>query len=157
MLSQLQALSTANDGRYASDAELQFMEDYLQSFDQRLQAYLAIQAAEPILIREVEAQLKAKDPQLLMRGIENFANKWRADTVRVLRISALAMLIDDPERHKQRLLYWFQTLMRAFRTQRSCDVTYQLLQDAVRKHLSPQDSELICPILELNRIMLGPD
>lgn len=157
MLSQLQALSTDCDGRYASDAELQFMEDYLHSFDQRLQAYLALQAAESVLIREVESQLKAKDPYLLMRGVENFANKWRADTIRVLRISALAMLIDDPERHKERLLYWFQTLMRAFKTQRSCDATYRLLQESVRRHLSPQEADLICPILELNRVMLGPD
>ncbi len=47
--------------------------------------------------------------------------------------------------------------MRAFRAQRSCDATYQLLQEAVRRHLSPEEAELICPILELNRVMLGPD
>jgi len=157
MLSQLQTLSTACDGRYASDAELQFMEDYLHSFDRRLQAYLSLQTVEPLLIQEVETQLKSKDPHLLMRGIEDFAGKWRADTIRVLRISALAMLIDDPERHKERLLYWFQTLMRAFKTQRSCDATYRLLQESVRRHLSPQEADLICPILELNRVMLGLD
>lgn len=157
MLSELNALGAATDGRYANDAELQFMEDYLQSFDRRCQAYLEIQKLEATLIKEVEAKLKARDPQLLMRGIENFASKWRADTIRVLRISALAMLIDDPERHKQRLLYWFQTLMRAFRTQRSCDVTYRLLQESARRHLSADGAELICPILELNRVMLGLD
>ncbi len=48
MLSRLQALSMASDGRYASDAELQFMEDDLVSFDQRLPTDLALPSAEPV-------------------------------------------------------------------------------------------------------------
>lgn len=157
MLTRLRNLSLEADGRYATDAELQFMDDYIQSFDLRLQTYLKLQALEITVIREVETRLKSMDPQLYMRGTEDYAGKWKADTVRMYRLSALTMLINDPERLKERVLFWFQTLMRAFRAQRSCDVTYQLLQESVRKHLSPAEAELICPVLEMNRVMLGLD
>jgi hypothetical protein len=90
MLTQLRELSIAADGRYLRDEELQFMETYLASFDLRLSAYRKIQAAEAQIIRDVEMKMRALDPYLLMRGVEDFSNKWKADTVRVLRLSALA-------------------------------------------------------------------
>lgn len=134
MLTQLTALANAVDGRYATDAELQFMSDYLATFDLRLSTYQKIQALEAEIVQEAETRIRATDPQLLMRGIEDFNTKWKADTVRVLRYSAVALLIDDPERLKERLLWWFQTVMRAFRTQRSCDVTYKTIQDVIKKN-----------------------
>ncbi|NJK64473.1 MAG: phycobilisome protein [Synechococcaceae cyanobacterium SM2_3_1] len=157
MLTRLRNLSLEADGRYATDAELQLMDAYIQSFELRLQTYLKLQSLEMTVIREVETRLKSMDPQLYMRGTEDYAGKWKADTVRMYRLSALTMLIDDPERLQERVLFWFQTLMRAFRAQRSCDVTYQLLQESVRKHLASAEAELICPILEMNRVILGLD
>jgi hypothetical protein len=155
MLTQLRRLSLVADGRYATDAELEFMDVYITSFDLRLSTYLQLQAAEVEMIQEVETKLQALDPSLFMRGIEDFRRKWKADTVRTLRIAAVAMLIDDPERYKERFLYWFQTLMRAFKTQRSCNATYKLLQEAVRQRLAPAQADLICPVLELTRTMLS--
>lgn len=155
MLTQLRELSIAADGRYLRDEELQFMETYLASFDLRLSAYRKIQAAEAQIIRDVEMKMRALDPYLLMRGVEDFSNKWKADTVRVLRLSALAMLLDDEQRYKDRFLYWFQTLMRAFRTQRSCEATYRFLQEVIANYLTPEETKLIRPILETNRTMLG--
>ncbi|MGQ9838370.1 MAG: phycobilisome protein [Cyanobacteriota bacterium] len=155
MLTQLHKLSIAADGRYLRDDEMQFMEAYLASFDLRLSAYQKIQDAEPQIIRDVEMKMRSLDPYLLMRGVEDFSNKWKADTVRVLRLSALAMLLDDEERYKERFLYWFQTLMRAFRTQRSCEATYRFLQEVMANYLTHDELNLIKPILETNRSLLG--
>ncbi len=155
MLTRLRQLSIAADGRYLRDEEMQFMDAYLASFELRLSAYQKIQEAEAEIIRDVEAKLRALDPYLLMRGVEDFRNKWRADTVRVLRLSALAMLLDDEQRYKERFLYWFQTLMRAFRTQRSCEATYRFLQEVLSKYLTGDELNLIKPILETNRTLLG--
>lgn len=155
MLTQLRQLSLKADGRYATDSELAFMETYLASFERRLAIYQTLQAKEAQIIAEVEAHLKAQDPHLMMRGIEDFSTKWKADTVRVYRLTAMAMLVDDVERYKERFLFWFQTLMRAFKTQKSCEATYRLLQESVRNHLSDAEAALVCPILEINREMLG--
>ncbi len=43
MLSQLEKLSLHTDGRYATDAALQFLRDYRQSFAARLQTYQTLQ------------------------------------------------------------------------------------------------------------------
>ncbi|MEN9226383.1 MAG: hypothetical protein Q6L60_07560 [Thermostichus sp. HHBFW_bins_43] len=157
MLTRLRELSIAADGRYLRDEEMQFMETYLASFDLRLSAYRKLQDAEAQIIRDVEMKLRALDPYLLMRGVEDFSNKWKADTVRVLRLSALAMLLDDEQRYKDRFLYWFQTLMRAFRTQRSCEATYRFLQEVVANYLTREEVRLLKPILETNRTFLGLD
>ncbi|MEN9221230.1 MAG: hypothetical protein Q6M04_02210 [Thermostichus sp. BF3_bins_97] len=157
MLTQLRELSIAADGRYLRDEEMQFMETYLASFELRLSAYRKLQDAEAQIIRDVEMKLRALDPYLLMRGVEDFSNKWKADTVRVLRLSALAMLLDDEQRYKDRFLYWFQTLMRAFRTQRSCEATYRFLQEVVANYLTREEVRLLKPILETNRTFLGLD
>ncbi|MEN9204983.1 MAG: hypothetical protein Q6K99_04270 [Thermostichales cyanobacterium BF4_bins_65] len=155
MLTQLHRLSCEVDGRYATDEELQVLLPLQKSFAIRLSAYQKIQANEPAIIKETEDRVRAVDPQLLMRGIEDFRTKWRADTVRVLRYSAMALLLDDVDRLKERLLLWFQTLMRAFRTQRSCATTYQALQETVKKYLNAEEAALFLPILELDRTFLG--
>ncbi|HEY9750352.1 MAG TPA: hypothetical protein V6C63_16835 [Allocoleopsis sp.] len=155
MLSQIQYFSQAVDGRYATDEELQFLSDYLQSFDLRLSAYTRLQGAEATIIQQVQTKLRSLDPTLLQNGSEDLTAKWRRDTIRVLRYSAVAMLLNDADWLRDRLLYWMQTVMKAFGAQRSCDATYQLMQEVVRQHLTPPEAQLFCPILELNRALLG--
>ena len=155
MLSQMQYLGQVVDGRYATDEELQFISDYLQSFNLRLSAYARLQVAEATIVQQVQTKLRSLDPALLQNGSEDVTAKWRRDTIRVLRYSAIAMLLNDADWLRDRLLYWMQTVMKAFGAQRSCDVTYQIMQDVVRQHLTPPESRLFCPILELNRALLG--
>jgi hypothetical protein len=155
MLSQLKYLSLATDGRYATDSELQFIAHYAQSFDLRLQTYLKLQELESLLMQQTYAKVRSIDPLVFKYGDADISAKWKQDTIRVLRCTAIAVLIDDPDSLKERLLFWFQTIMRAFGTQRSCDITYQVLQTVVRQHFSLPQSDLICPVLELNRRILG--
>ena len=155
MLSQLQELGKTADGRYATDAELEFLSHYLKSFNLRLSAYTKVQAAEVKIIQEVQNQMRSLDPSLFWSDQGDATSKWRRDTIRVLRYSAIAMLFNDAELLRDHLLYWMQTIMKAFGAQRSCEVTYQVMQDVVCQHLTPAEAKLLCPILELNRLMLG--
>ncbi len=157
MLSQMERLRQEVDGRYASDEELKFFEEYVQSFPQRLSAYRRIQMTEAILIQQVQRKLRSQDPHLLRSGQQDVSGKWKRDTLRVLRYSALAMLINDPELLQESLLFWMQTVMRAFGAQRSCDVTYRLMQEVAQQHLPRTEAALFCPILELNRSVLGDE
>lgn len=99
--------------------------------------------------------MAAIDPTLLISGTVDMSAKWKRDTVRVLRYAAVALLLDDAETYRERFLMWFQTIMQSFRAERSCDVTYTVMQDVVRQYLTPQEAELFLPILELSRLMLG--
>ncbi|MGG6269785.1 phycobilisome protein [Leptolyngbya sp. AN03gr2] len=155
MLSQIQRLSQDTEGRYATDEELRFLADYARSYELRVQTYQKLQASEMVIVQQVQAKMRAIDPTLFRQGNEDLTNKWKRDTLRVLRYSAAAMLIDDPESLRERFLFWFQTIMRAFNAQKSCGVTYTVMQDVIKQVLTPSEASLILPILEVNRRMLG--
>ena len=155
MLSQFSRLSLETEGRYATDGELQFFSDYTQSFSLRMQTYQKLKTAEAQIIQEVQAKMQALDPTLFQGSKEDVTKKWKCDTIRVMRYSAMAMLLNDPDLLRERLLFWMETVMRAFGAQRSCDVTYSVMQEVVKAHLTPLEASLLCPILELNRRSLG--
>ena len=155
MLSQLKRLSLEVDGRYASDAELQFMSDYVKSFNLRLQTYQKLQELESKLIEQTYAKMRSLDSTLFMQGKDDFTSKWKTDTIRTLRYVAVAVLINDPDTLRERFLIWFQTILRSFGAERTTDVTYQVLQEVVKQDLTPPQASLVCPILELTRRSLG--
>ncbi|MBW4441076.1 MAG: phycobilisome protein [Plectolyngbya sp. WJT66-NPBG17] len=155
MLSQIQRLTQETEGRYATDEELRFLAEYARSFELRVQTYQKLQACEAAIVQQVQAKMRAINPMLFRQGNEDLTNKWKRDTLRVLRYSSAAMLIDDPESMRERFLFWFQTIMRAFNAQKSCGVTYTVMQDVIKQVLTPNEASLILPILEVNRRMLG--
>ncbi|WOD40701.1 phycobilisome protein [Nodosilinea sp. E11] len=155
MLTKVEALVHATDGRYASDQELMFFQSYLSSVGPRLRAYQKIQKAEQQIIAQVMAKLNAQKPSIFLVGGQDLTAKWQRDTVRVLRYSAIALLLDDPERFKEGLLMWFQTIMRAFGAQESCNLTYTAMQEVIAQHLNTEELRMFLPILELSRVTLG--
>jgi len=157
MLSKLKQLGTKADGRYASDVELQFMDSYITSFDSRIEAYRCIKAAETEIVGAVLAKLQTSYPKLLLPKGEDMQGKWKQDTLRVLRYSAMTVLLDDPELLRQQFLYWFQSIMQAFGAQEACNITYLVMQDVVKDRLPKNIADLLCPILEINRDLLGSE
>jgi Phycobilisome protein len=155
MLSQLARLSMEADGRYASATELQFLKDYFQSFNHRMSAYKKIQAAEKEIIRQVEEQMQSIDPSLFRRGSQNVTAKCRADAVLVLRHSTTALLINDTERLRDRLLLWLQTILTPFHARNSSTVTYDVMKKVLKQYLTAEEISLFFPILEINSTLLG--
>jgi len=155
MLSKLKQLGTDADGRYASDTELQFMDTYITTFDSRVEAYRCIKAAETAIVAAVLAKIQTSYPKLLLPKGEDMQGKWKQDTLRVLRHSAMTVLLDDPELLRQQFLYWFQTIMQAFGAQEACNITYLVMQDVAKDLLPKNIADLLCPILEINRDLLG--
>jgi hypothetical protein len=153
MLSQLKKLSDIADGRYATDDELKFLAVYARSFHLRVQTYQRLQVAEGLIVQQVLTKVKKLDPVTFQR--EQTEQKWRRDTIRVLRYSAIALLLDDSDTLRERFLIWFRTIMKAFGTQKNCALTYKVMQEVVQLYLTPDQANLFCPILELNRQILG--
>lgn len=155
MLSQLERLSRETDGRYASDAELSFAIDYVRSFNLRLQTYQKLQEMESTLLQQTYAKMRAIDPDLFTVAGADMTSKWKRDTVSNLRYIATAVLMDDPDTYRERMLLWTETVLRSFAVQRSCNVTYQVLQELVKQYLTAPQANLVCPLLEMSRRSLG--
>ncbi len=124
MLTQLARLSVATDGRYATDGELQFLEDYLESVEQRIETYEKIRDNEEKIAHktkmlahlslgfegkadnEIEKAQQGSVEQYIA-DYEQLRQKMSAsditqicsrDMAMVLRCGAAAMLIDDLDR-----------------------------------------------------------
>jgi hypothetical protein len=151
MLSKLRRLTVDAEGRYATDDELTFLKGYIHSYELRTNTYKKLREIENDIVEQVYEQVRSQNPNLFYNTDTDITAKWKSDTHRVLRYTAVALLIDDTERLKEHLLFWFQTVMQAFKAQQSCNITYTVMQDVVRKSLSEQEAELVCPLLEITR------
>jgi hypothetical protein len=154
MLSQLERLGREIDGRYANDAELAFVIDYVRSFNLRVQTYHRLQELEATLIQQTYTQMRSIDATVFSQT-GDLSAKWKRDTRQTLRHVAVAVLMDDADTFREQMLLWFQTVMRAFEAQPSCNLTYQVLQEVVQQHLTAPQASLVCPLLELSRRLLG--
>ena len=155
MLSQLTQLSIAADGRYATAAELQFLKNYLSSFERRLSAYEKIRSAAEKITGEVAAKAQTVDTNLYRKRDRDFLDICKRDTKYMLRHLALTLLIDDIDHLRDSLLFWLQTIVRAFNNERPAEITHQALQDVIKQYLSPQETELFSPIVDLSRTLLS--
>lgn len=155
MLSQMQRLSLEVDGRYATDEELKFIPEYLKTYELRLQTYQKLQEIEATIVQQVCDKMRVQDPAMFLSGNLDVTPKCKRDILLTWRYSATAVLLDDSEMLRERLLLWLQTLMRAFAHQRACNLTYLVMKDVAKQHLSPQQSALLMPILEMNQSILS--
>ena len=95
MLTQLSKLSLDADGRYASDSELQFMENYLNSTELRISAYEKIRDNEEQIIEDWETERNNMKEPFFENGGEYVKSMSHRDITIILRCSATAMLIND--------------------------------------------------------------
>ena len=151
MLSRTQELLRTTEGRYATDAELQFLEDYAKSFPKRLKAYQVLRKQERSLIQAAYKQLRSRHPELFPAGDKEALKKWQRDTLWVIRFSALAMLMDDVDALRDRLMLWFQTIMRAFGVHKTCYLTYSTLKTLAPQLMGAEDGALLAEVLEFHR------
>jgi hypothetical protein len=154
MLKQLSSLSNEADGRYASEAELKFIQDYLSSFETRVNAYEKLRANEERIVNQVGAKAMAGNPKIYFFGNVDQTAICRRDRSSVLRISAAAMLMDELEHLRNGFLCWYRTIVHAFNYQGSAKITYGLLNEAVTQTLTPEELTYMRPALELNKSIL---
>lgn len=150
MLTYLKNLSIEADGRYANSEELEYFKIYFASLNLRLSAYQKIHKSESEIIQKIQDKIQSNQPKVFIKGSTNVNKKWRLDTVRVLRYSAMALLINDPDYLKDRLLVWFSTILQALQVQDLTKLTYQLMAEVIVHYLTPEEQDLFLPILELN-------
>ena len=155
MLKQLARLSLEADGCYATERELQFLKNYLQSIDQRISAYEKIRDAEEEIIAQTKAKMNSQNPNLFIRGSRDLSSIWQRDVINILRCSLAAMLIDDLDWLRDSLLLWHRTIVNAHKTQHISQVTYEVIPGIIRQYLTAEEAELIMPVLQLDQSILS--
>ncbi|GBF82306.1 allophycocyanin [Aphanothece sacrum] len=156
MLTQLSRLNLQADGQYATDQELQFLEDYLNSAEQRIRTYEKIRENESSILVEVETKMHElnKNNSLFFMG-QHEKEICRRDRQNAVRYSSAAMLINDLDRLRDGLLIWVQTIVRAVGYKYFVGTHYPIIQEVIKQYLTPEEAALILPALQIDCTILG--
>jgi hypothetical protein len=149
MLKQLADLTLEADARYATADQLQFLKNYLDSVDDRVEAYKKMRDAADSIIEQVKLEKQKINPDF------EWYNICKRDIVDLLRYSAAAMLFDDLERLRNGMLVWYKTIVRAYNYEQDSDESYRILQDVIKIYLSPEEVDFVMGALQLNHAVLA--
>jgi hypothetical protein len=142
---QIESVFDEAERRYLKPEELGVIGQYVDSLPIRLELYRHLRDNELTLMQQVADQLEAEvsnQPQALIeRSIKN--------AILILRYSALGMLLNDETLVKERLLSWLQETAQAYPSQAVDAVLYRLLNQQLKQNLSPQQMNLLTPMLTL--------
>jgi Phycobilisome protein len=160
MLKQLANLTIDADGRYATDSELQFLKNYLDSADRRVKIYEKLRDRAETIIEEVKAERnalnEAKNDRLFYLGEEDRSATCIRDMTGILRCCAGAILSGDADRMREAVLLWYYTIVRAFGYENDTLIMYRVLEKIANKYLTEEEAKLAKPIFQLNHTILSP-
>lgn len=149
MLTLLEDVLDRADGSYITPEDLRTLDRAIASWQQRRQTYDLVQAKENAILAQVMQQIQATAPDVAAKVNFDGGNKCNRDMALVLRYCATAMLLQDEELLKDRLLYWMQNIMVALKNQRVNDFVYRSLQKSVQEHLPPENADLLLPYIAI--------
>jgi Phycobilisome protein len=155
MLTKLKRLSIDVDSRYATDQELQFLQDYLDSATARIDLYEKLADQHQALDQQIEDTIQTIDPNIYRRGDQDVSAICKRDRQHAFYCLAIAMLLNDLEHLKDDYLLWDQKIVRAFRDQRSVKITYQILTKILENCLNDPEKALIMPAVSLAQATLA--
>lgn len=149
MLTLLENVLDRADGSYIKPEDLLTLDRSIASWQQRRKTYDLIQAKENIILEQVMQQIQSTAPNMAAKMTPDGVNKCNRDMALVLRYCATAMLLQDEELLKDRLLYWMQNIMVALQKQRLNNLLYQTLQKSVQENLPTENANLLLPYLTI--------
>ncbi|MCX5934905.1 MAG: hypothetical protein NTU99_08995 [Pseudanabaena sp. LacPavin_0818_WC45_MAG_42_6] len=150
MMPKIQELINQAQDRYLVTDELGLMESYISSLPDRLKLYKLIRDREIDILQAVANQVPAELPNVtdeeLESGIKNL--------ILVLRYSSMAMLLNDENFLKQRLLNWLEGIMSMRDMRRLNETLYKLLNQELKKQFSSTQLLLIQPLITAAQVTL---
>ncbi len=150
MTPKIQELISQAQDRYLASDELGLMESYVSSLPDRLKLYKQIRDREINILQAVADQVQTELPSVtdeeLETGIKNL--------ILVMRYSSMAMLLNDENFLKQRLLNWLEGIMSMRDMRRLNETLYKLLNQGLRQQLNPAQLALIQPLITAAQVTL---
>jgi hypothetical protein len=150
MMPKIQELINQAQDRYLVTDELGLMESYISSLPDRLKLYKLIRDREIDILQAVANQVPTELPNVtdeeLESGIKNL--------ILVLRYSSMAMLLNDENFLKQRLLNWLEGIMSMRDMRRLNETLYKLLNQELKKQFSSTQLLLIQPLITAAQVTL---
>ena len=126
------------EGRYLSDDELSLLVGYTKTYSTRVDTYLLVQKYAEQLITMTLQQLAQTD----LAVVQQYSHLCQRDMGDVLRLSARAILKDDPDEFYE-FVIWMQNMMRAVKKEAQSAYAYGLLQQVVQRNFPADCAALL--------------
>jgi len=153
MITLLENILKRNDGTYMNAQDLELIDKSLASWNFRKQAYNAIEAKETEIISMASNSMR-KGTHFESSPVNKLGiDRCKRDMTMGLRLSALAMLLEDPEMFKDRILYWQQNVFLAMKLTNY--MGYKHTGDAIKALLPKAQADLINPYLQMAHEMMS--
>ncbi|NMF60600.1 globin family protein [Pseudanabaena yagii] len=150
MIPKIQELINQAQDRYLASDELGLMESYVSSLPDRLKLYKLIRDREIDILQSVADQVPSELPNVTVEDLELGIK----NLVLVLRYSSMAMLLNDENFLKERLLSWLEGIMSMRDLRRLNDTLYKLLNQTLRQQFSPSQLALLQPLITAAQVTL---
>lgn len=150
MIPKIQELINQAQDRYLASDELGLMESYVSSLPDRLKLYKLIRDREIDILQSVADQVQSELPNVAVEDLEVGIK----NLVLVLRYSSMAMLLNDENFLKERLLSWLEGIMSMRDMRRLNDTLYKLLNQVLRQQFSPNQLALLQPLITAAQVTL---
>jgi hypothetical protein len=151
MITLLENVLERADGNYVSPEDLQLLDKALASWKGRKAAYNALQDKESDIISMAVTSMRKGDrfeaKPMDTLGVE----RCQRDMTLGLRCCALAMLLQDEEMLKDRVLYWQQNIFRAMQLNYH---GYKFLWQAIKSELPGEQAVFFSPYMKLAHEMM---
>lgn len=145
----MRAIFLESEGRYLSEEERDKLQNYISGFQKRLGVVQLIEEAEDGAVRFCIDNTRKRYPNFDKYHDKAWAKAFR-DVQLTTRYAAQAMLLDDKETLREKLLYWLRTILAGlnFTPEFNRD-TYTYLTEGFRQGLPPDAFAEFEPYLEL--------
>lgn len=153
MITLLEELVERADGSYVNQQDLRALEHVMSTWSERKEAYTAIQEQEGAIVDRTIKMLQAS-PNYADKAMNNLGlDRCRRDMILALRSYALAMLLQDEEMLKDRVLYWQKNIIQAMGF--SEYQGYKFLLEAIYVDLTPKQADLLKPYVKVAADMIA--
>ncbi len=141
MVSPLEQMLIEAEARYLTPEQLEQLKAYVLGWPKRLHVYRAVREGESQMVSRTLDTLQKEMPNLSPQTV----NLCQQHLLLLLRQSALAMLLQDENLLKERLIEWMEEEVRLYGLQSVYEVVHRTFQQELRKHLTPGELEFIRP------------
>ncbi|HEY9647710.1 MAG TPA: hypothetical protein V6C88_15145 [Chroococcidiopsis sp.] len=132
------------DGRYLNTQELNALEQYAQSYVNRMEAYQQLRDRS----RDLVTQALTKLGQAHIELMQKHKARCEYDMSETLRYVALSILRDDEVFFKEQMMSWLDTILLAHKRHDQCATAYRYLLDAINADLPSTTSALARPYFD---------
>jgi hypothetical protein len=152
MITLLENVLKRADGAYVDAQDLRLLDHAVSTWQTRKEAYASVQQKESDIINSAVTAMRNGD-RFESKPLDNLGvDRCQRDMTLGLRCCAFAMLLQDKELLKDRVLYWQQNIFLSMQLNYQ---GYKFLWQAIKEQLSSEQAELMSPYMKMAHEMMS--